>query len=268
MTVYRCPRCNHVTDKISNYKAHLSKKYTCKDKKNCQKTPEEILNTLNQSIPNICEYKCCGCLQKFNTIQIISSHKTTCRAYELFMKLQETEERVKETEERVKETEERINELENQLLQFQNANININLNNFGEEDTSHINDEFLNNCLITLSTGIPSIVERIYFDPTKTENRTVLLSSSKKEQVKIYIDGKWTIKSFHEIIPIMIIYSADLIYNHYINSRLAINMRELDQNKYKYAKFKYITDIRTGDKNKKYFRELIKSVKSILENNR
>jgi hypothetical protein len=268
MKVYKCPRCGHVTDKLSNYKAHITKKFTCKDKNNCGKTPEEILNNLDSNNLNICEYKCCGCLEKFNTIQIISSHKTTCRSYELFMKLQVTEERIKEKEERIKEKEERIKELENQLLQFQNANININLNNFGEEDTSHISDEFLNNCLIKLSTGIPSIVERIYFDSTKTENRTVLLSSSKKEQVKIYTDGKWTIKSFHEIIPIMIIYSADLIYNHYINSRLAINMRELDQNKYKYAKFKYITDIRTGNKNKKYFRELIKSVKSILENNR
>lgn len=292
MKVYKCPRCGHVTDKISNYKAHLNKKFTCKDKNNCGKTPEEILNNLDSNNLNICEYKCCGCLEKFDTNDIITQHKTTCRSYELFMKLQEKDEKIKEKDEKINILESLllkvnntnligINDINgnningnnnniniNNINQTINQNINIVLHNFGEEDISHITSEYLDKCLLSISKGIPSVVEKIYYDELKKENKTVVIKSSKNEQVKIYKNGIWTICPYHEILPEMVKKGGLLLYDHYLYSPSTEKIRETDRHENEMSKFNHITDITSGDKNKKNYRECTKSVKSIIQNHR
>ena len=70
--------------------AHLNKKNTCENKKNCSKNIHEIFESLFKT-KNI-EYICNGCEELFKSETIFSNHKDICKAYKLFIKLEEKDE--------------------------------------------------------------------------------------------------------------------------------------------------------------------------------
>ena len=68
-----CKRCGFYSNKLINYKHHLSRKHSCKDKNKCGKTSLELLNNLNKDL----DFKClCG--ECFASKQGYHQHASYC----------------------------------------------------------------------------------------------------------------------------------------------------------------------------------------------
>ena len=98
---------------------------------------------------------------------------------------------------------------------------NIQLNNYGNEDLSHI-DDTIKTQLITIPYGaIPKMIEAIHFNDKKPENKNILLPNSNKNILKIKKDEKWVHKN-KDMILLDLIDSKYLMLDEYLSKNLAI----------------------------------------------
>ncbi len=77
----------------------------------------------------------------------------------------------------------------NGLVQYNN--IQVNLNNFGQENISHLTHDFLSHCLMNPSKGFPSLIENIHYHKDVPENRNIRCKSLKQNIFEKYIDSEW-----------------------------------------------------------------------------
>jgi len=81
-----------------------------------------------------------------------------------------------------------------------NQTQNINLNNYGTEDISHIISNFKNRFLKLPYGAIPKMLEVIHFNNSKPENMNIVLPNKNENMVKIFMNNKWVYKDKNEAI--------------------------------------------------------------------
>ena len=98
-----------------------------------------------------------------------------------------------------------INNTTNNITNNNNINntINIQLNNFGKEDTSYLSPDYLDKCYELGAPSIKNMVISIYFDENHPENHTVKLISLKNEYVNVHEDGNWLPRTITDAITSM-----------------------------------------------------------------
>jgi hypothetical protein len=74
-----------------------------------------------------------------------------------------------------------------------NININIQVNNFGQENTSYLTPEFLTFCLSNPKKGISSLIESIHYNKEFPENHNLRCKSLKKNTFEKFVDTQWTL---------------------------------------------------------------------------
>ncbi len=74
-----------------------------------------------------------------------------------------------------------------------NININIQLNNFGQENTSYLTSEFLNYCLSNPKKGMSSLIESIHYNKEFPENHNLRCKSLKNNVFEKFVDTQWTL---------------------------------------------------------------------------
>lgn len=67
----------------------------------------------------------------------------------------------------------------------------IVINNFGKEDTTHITHADKIEWARDPANGVLAYIEKKHFDPNKPQNRTIKLTSMKREEVAVHVDGIW-----------------------------------------------------------------------------
>ena len=83
------------------------------------------------------------------------------------------------------------NQTTNQLNNQTNTNNTITLNNFGEEDVSHITDKFKIQMLKLPYGGIQQMIEKVHFSDKKPENRNIALTNKRDKIIKVLNKKKW-----------------------------------------------------------------------------
>ena len=79
----------------------------------------------------------------------------------------------------------------NQKIESISNTNNIKLNNFGEEDISHITDEFKMK-MLTLPYGmVQQMVEKVHFNKKKPENKNIALTNKRENMIKVFRRKKW-----------------------------------------------------------------------------
>lgn len=235
--VFVCRRCGY----SSAYKHALIKHF--EKKKLCKAKLEDIdVNELLHELRPVVKEKfhqCSRCNKQFAHPSGLSRHKKYCshdneldREFHkgVFFKLK-SEMRDELKEELKKEI---IAELQSQSKYehqthvtgdnntiYQNSYIVV-LNNFGSEDVSHVIDDklFLDDCLKMLQTGIPKIVNKIYYDENKPENKTVVLKSIKRKTALVHSNGKWQEHDLNQVIPIMVRKGSRILTNHLLDKEI------------------------------------------------
>lgn len=70
---------------------------------------------------------------------------------------------------------------------------NIQVNNFGQENTSYLTPEFLTYCLRNPKKGMPSLIEKIHYNKDYPENHNLRCKSLKNNVFERFIDAQWTL---------------------------------------------------------------------------
>lgn len=74
------------------------------------------------------------------------------------------------------------------------TNNQINLNNFGEEDISHITDSFKMKMLKLPYGMVQQMIESVHFNKNKPENRNIALTNKRDKMIKVLHNGCWKYK--------------------------------------------------------------------------
>jgi len=96
-----------------------------------------------------------------------------------------------------------------------NIQNNIILNNYGNEDLSHITDTLKTELLGMPYGAIPKMIEAIHFNDNKPENKNILLPNKKENLVKIFEGDKWIYKNKNETITDLVDSKYTIIDEHY-----------------------------------------------------
>jgi hypothetical protein len=100
-------------------------------------------------------------------------------------------------------------------------NVIININNFGQEDMSHITDDYKNMCIQAINgLGVKMLVQKTHFDPNVPENHNVRIKSTKLQQVQVREDDRWAIKDSDDAVDSMMMKSCKRLMDHYYDSSI------------------------------------------------
>jgi hypothetical protein len=81
----------------------------------------------------------------------------------------------------------------------------IIVNNFGNENMTHLTPQFIERCIRNaISSGVSDMVRKIHFDPDVPENNNIRIESFRRQQLRIYQDNDWMVKDKTDVIDDMI----------------------------------------------------------------
>ena len=94
-----------------------------------------------------------------------------------------------------------------------NVNINVTINNFGDEDTSHISDATLKQRFLAMGQGIIDTIKDVHMNDIKPENKNVRMASMRNMVAESHANGIWVRHPVSRVVDM-------LIFNGYkLNSR-------------------------------------------------
>jgi len=182
-------------------------------------------------------------------------------------------------EEHIKEKENLKDQIELLLDKVGNNNISVGnktnnttinntivLNNYGQEDLSHITDALKTELLKIPYGMIPKMIEEVHFNSKKPENKNIILTNSRDNKLKVYKNNKWVYKDKTETLNDLVDSKYFILDTHFEtfqeNEPEIGNLNDFQFNNYK--KFRDLID--TGDKN--LFENIKKDCELLLLNNR
>jgi hypothetical protein len=148
-----------------------------------------------------------------------------------------------------------ISKVGNTTINTTNTTNNIQLNNYGNEDLSHITDNYKNHLLKIPYAMIPKMIEAVHFNDKKPENKNIILANKKENKIKIFSNNKWIYKDKDDIITNLINGKYYILDDHY-------DMQKLDIDNYNNFREEY------DENNKKILAMIKKTCDLLLLNNR
>ena len=227
--MFTCQICNYSTKIKCNYIKHLNTKKHKKrlyeleendtiNKKSIKMTPNDPAMTPND--PKIKKkFRCDYCNTTFST----KAHK---RRHEMHKcKNEANPERnntIKKLEDEKKELYNYIDKLINKVGNTtnnntinNNNNINIHLNNFGEEDISHLTSQIMTALIKGPCKMIQDAIKFIHFNDSKPENKNICITNVKSKHIKVFKNNKWCYQNKHEAIENIIDKNYNILDDHY-----------------------------------------------------
>ena len=249
---YTCELCNFGTNLKTDFNRHLNTKKHIK---------------ITNSQPQV--YKCQFCDKEFNSKPSKRRHELhRCKnnSAKLKEQLENKEEEIKSMKVERIDLFKKIDKLLDKVgdTNIQTINNTINVNSYGKEDYSHINDQLLN-YLVTIPYGmIPKMIEGTHFNDNKPENNNIKMTLANKKDniIQVYQDNGWIYKDKSQVLSDLMDSKYSVIDTHYdkLENSNAINPIV----RTKYLKFRKFFD--DGD------REMVASLKKecelVLLNNR
>ena len=135
--------------------------------------------------------------------------------------------------EMVKQIELLLTKVGNNYTTINNTNTNnIQLNNYGSEDLSHITDA-LKTYLIKHPFGaIQQLIEKIHFNRDKPENINLMITNKRDNKISVYEDGKWVYRNKKKTIQRLIDNKYYILDDHY-NDMPGEELSEFNHTNYK-----------------------------------
>ena len=231
MPLYSCESCNYSTKYKADYKKHLKTK---KHALNIQgySIENEVLGVKTQKDPAMTqkdpaktqkdpvksnEFTCTYCDKSFSSFAHMRRHEIhRCKDNPNIIDkiLESKNRRIKKLENDKEMLYKKISEL---ISKVGDTNIqnNIIINNYGDEDMTHITDTIKNELLKIPYGAIPKLIESVHFNDEKPENKNILMPNKKENMLKVYHGDKWIYKNKNETIRDLIDSKYLIIDNHY-----------------------------------------------------
>ena len=235
--IWSCNLCGIVSFKTNQaYQRHL---HTNKHKLRQENTREDV-------------FQCDLCFKWYCGKSGLSHHKNTCTTsksciiaepitntvQEMLLQQMEEMKQAFDRERQImkKEFEETMKEQINKILEkhagttnntnnieTQNVNI-ININSFGNENTDYIDDKAILACIGRVYKSIPSLLEKIHFDPKHPENHNIKITNKKLPYASVMGNNqKWKTVDRKDAIETMVLNGYNLLDEKYTENKEKIS---------------------------------------------
>ena len=152
----------------------------------------------------------------------------------LLLKIEEQKKEISENKEEKQKLYDYIDKLiekAGDTYNIEQQNNQINLNNFGNEDVSHLTDKFMQRLLSIPYVGVQKLIEKVHFNKKKPENKNIALTNKKEKMIKIFKNNKWKYKNREEIMDELINTNYTRIDDFYLEKGKD-NLNNKHNNKY------------------------------------
>jgi hypothetical protein len=129
-----------------------------------------------------------------------------------------------------------------------NINNTINVNNFGQEDTSYLTSEFLSYCLFNPKKGMSSLIENIHYNKDYPENHNIRCKSLKQNIFEKYVDAEWRACDASNTLDELIKKGYRILNSHYMEHYM--NAPDIADDEYRQRaleKFRFLGDTTCHD---------------------
>ena len=108
----------------------------------------------------------------------------------------------------------------NNTTNIENQHINININSFGNENTDYIDNKAILSCISKVYKSIPSLLERIHFDPKHPENHNIKITNKKLPYASVMGNNqKWKTVDRKDAIETMVINGYNMLDEKYAENK-------------------------------------------------
>jgi len=234
--MFTCQICNYSTNIKCNYLKHLNTKkhkkraleqeetetINKKSIKKSQKEPVESIKRAKKSQQNSSKtnnFSCDYCNSTFSTYankrrhELHRCHKDENPHYNNTIKKLEDEK--KELYNYIDKLINKVGNTTNNNTINNNNNINIHLNNFGEEDISHLTTQIMTALIKGPCKMIQNAIKFIHFNDSKPENKNICITNVKSKHIKVFKNNKWCYQNKHEAIENIIDKNYNILDDHY-----------------------------------------------------
>ena len=112
----------------------------------------------------------------------------------------------------------------NNTTNIENQHINININAFGKENTDYIDDKAILACIGRVYKSIPSLLEKIHFDPNHPENHNIKITNKKLPYASVMGNNqKWKTVDRKDAIETMVINGYNMLDEKYAENKEKIS---------------------------------------------
>ncbi len=250
--VCKCKRCGYVCEYKYLLKRHLTRKIPCKILLE-DISIDDLLKELNDD--NIDKkYKCEYCDRQFTDQSNKNKHQKICKNE--INKLKDTISILQEQMSKLQQN----NVTTIQQTTIHNHNLNITLNNFGNESYDHIHDDFIKQCIMNNISGVKSLIEKIHFSEEAPENKNIRLKSIKNNLVEISNNSKWIVKDANEAMETMIHKGYHILNGYYYNPEYGLADKDINELDTRIQSFL----LSIMDKNNKHYFTLRRRILALL----
>jgi hypothetical protein len=243
-----CDRCGDGFKCKRNLIGHLSKQKDCIPLTNEALTRVELLTKIMTKVINNINFPCKHCNKRFNTKSAMYKHSSKC-----FIQKQPTDERVELSNNDMLVLKEQLKkEILHELQQgpqtiinntTNNITIQANVNNFGQECTQHLTNDFLSYCILNPRKGMSKLIENIHYNPDIPENHNIRCKSLKQNIFEKYIDSEWRVCDTSNTLDELIKKGYRILNTHYTDNIL--NDPSIFEDEHRmmvYEKFRFFND--------------------------
>ena len=267
MKHYICNHCNFSSNLLGNYKQHL------KTRKHSRNLDKYLINmVMSQNEPEMSQnepkqlekqeqYYCNYCCSKYTTLANKRKHELhRCKKSQevINSKLKNKDNEIQNLKKQIELLITKVGNTTNNTT----INNNIQLNNYGNEDMTHITDKLKSNMLQIPYVMIPKMIEAVHFNEKKPENKNIVLTNKKENKLKVFCGNKWIYKNKEEVLTNLIDGKYYILDSHYDSLCKMNNLKDVNKGKYNKFRDKY------DNKDKELHDDLRSKCELILLNNR
>ena len=101
-----------------------------------------------------------------------------------------------------------------------NQHINININSFGNENTDYIDNKSFLACISKVYKSIPTLLEKIHFDPKHPENHNIKITNKKLPYASVMGNNqKWKTVDRKDAIETMVLNGYNMLDEKYAENK-------------------------------------------------
>jgi hypothetical protein len=136
----------------------------------------------------------------------------------------------------------------NVTINNNNLQINVSINNYGEEDTSYITPELLSYCIKNPKKGMTSLIESIHFNPEHTDNHNIRCKSLKDNVFEKCIGNEWRLCDASNTLDELIRKGYKILNSHYTENIMpGILAQDDERTMHMYERFRFLSDTTCND---------------------
>lgn len=253
---FTCERCGDNFKCKRNLIGHLSRQKDCIPINENVLTRTELLVKVTTKQLNDVNYPCKYCNERFNTKSAMYKHAQKCKTKVPQSKTNSlSQKELLILKEQLKK--EILNELQQQSQTIinnttnnttNNITIQTTINNFGQETTQHLTEDFLSYCILNPRKGMSKLIENIHYNPDIPENHNIRCKSLKQNTFEKYIDSEWRICDATNTLDELIRKGYRILNTHYTDNIL--NDPSIYEDEHKmlvYEKFRFLSDTSSID---------------------